>query len=191
MIELLGLFFFKCKLLSFPLERMCYFALPPTICECLFLHPSKRQHLKNFYRIAFGPFLFFSPTRYHYHSLAITFHKFVDSNSVSHFLFHFYQVSKEVLPTWGKGIIEWTGDLNSELPWIPVSLMPCTNHLPFLRDNFLNSKLDIIVHLSFFIGWLFKGQIGHSWKVCLNILCLVASYCHIVKISEHKSILIF
>lgn len=71
--RIVGFVFLKCKLLSFPLERMCYFALPPTICECLFLHPRKRQHLKDFYRITFGPFLFFSPMKYHYHSPTITF----------------------------------------------------------------------------------------------------------------------
>lgn len=69
--RIVGFVFLKCKLLSFPLEKMCDFALPLTICEYLFLHPSKRQHLKDFYWLTFGPFLFFSPTKYKYHSLAI------------------------------------------------------------------------------------------------------------------------
>lgn len=173
---------------------MCYFALPPTICECPFPHPSKRQHLKDFYKNTLGPLIFFSNqvqvSFSGYHLFFFSF-LFVDGNLVSHLLFHLYQFSKEGLSKWGKGIIKWT-DLKSGLPWIPVYLITLNMSLTFSKGLF--PQLWIRDYSAFALPFLqgdFKGQMRHLWRVYLNILCLIANYCHLVKISEHISILIF
>lgn len=211
MVELLVFFFFN---VNFPLERMCYFALPPTICECPFPHPNKRQQLKDFYRNPSGPFMFCSqeqasfcrcpllpapptspmPLICWWHSShppptlligwwqfcfsSSTFTSFLKKGWVILVRQRHYKVNKknkvnrfEVRTYSNSSISEYLEHGQFAQLWLEVIVpLPCISCRVILR-----------------VKWKYIFFL----KVHLNILCLVANFYHIIKLSEHMSILIF